>query len=208
MKFMKLSSINIVGMSCLLLVGSFAQSATLYLCNASPFFMDTKVRFAGVAAAVTETKRTFEKDTPLDALLSPDSSVLDPKVREKYTTTRKTIAPAAAVDNTYALAPYSSVTIPMPDAAFTEGTGSITGFSKVKPAIITITATTVPTRTIVKDGQPQVVQVAQQKTIEKRFDQEKESVVFAIYTQQTQSYINDIQQVTGLDIFRMAGQDL
>lgn len=206
---MKLSSINIVGMSCLLLVGS-AQSATLtlYLCNASPFFMDTKVSIAGVAAAVSETKRTFEKDTPLQAFLSEDSSVFDPKVRKVYTTTRKTIAPAAAVDNTYALAPYSSVNIPMPNSAFTEGTGSITGFQKFQPAIITITATTVPTKTIVKDDQPQVVQVAEQKTIEKTFRQEKESVVFAIHANQNPTLINDIQQVTGLDIVRMAGQDL
>lgn len=208
MKCMKLSSITIVSMSCLLLVGSFAQSATLYLCNASPFSMDIKVKFAGVAAAVSETKRTFEKDTPLDALLREDSSILDPKVREIYTTTRKTIAPAAAVENTYALAPDSSVNIPMPDAAFTQGTGSLSGFPEVKPAMITITATTVPTTTILKNGQPQVVHVAEQKTIEKTFRQEKENVVFAIYADQNAGFINNIQQVRGLDIFRMAGQDL
>lgn len=207
---MKLSSINIVSMSCLLLVGSFAQSATLYLCNASPFFLNIKVKFAGVQAEVTEIKRTLERDSYLTAYLSEDSSVLDPKVREKYKTERKAVAPAAPIENTYALAPDASVNIPMPDAAFTQGTGSISGLPEAKPAMITIKAT-VPAEQepIVKDGKLiSVKQKREQKTIEKTFHQGKENVVFAIYADQNRVFINDIQQVIGLDIFRMAGQDV
>lgn len=139
MKFMKLSSINIVGMSCLLLVASFAQSATMYLCNASPFFLNVVVNFGGKGTSVSTTKHTVEKDT-IGTLLSSD---VKNKTYDRFETVNQYVpSTVAPVNNSYTLAPDASVSIDIPREVLNKG-----------ELILTITATTMPaSEPIVQDG--------------------------------------------------------